>query len=61
MPLKFKEVLNWNFIVDEVSAGVYKVRGKDKFGRSVEKNGTDPEALIEECKAYAIRIDSEIK
>jgi len=40
----------------EVSAGVYRVRCVDEAGRSVEATGTDPEALVEECKQAATRI-----
>lgn len=43
----------WKFDVDEVSAGVYKVIGRDAAGRSVEKKGLDPEQLLEECKEAA--------
>jgi len=40
----------WTFDADEVSAGVYRVRGADEMGRSVEAIGTDPDALLEQCK-----------
>jgi hypothetical protein len=53
MGITFKEIPGWNFEVDEVSAGVYKVSGKDELGRSVEMTGTDPDALLEESKKYA--------
>ncbi|HEY8463770.1 MAG TPA: hypothetical protein VIM29_07095 [Bacillota bacterium] len=59
MALQFKELPGWNFTVDEVSAGVYKVIGKDPAGRSVERIGTDPDELIEKCKDYASRIVNE--
>lgn len=43
-------------MVDEASAGVYKAYGTDKSGRRVEVTGTDPNALLDECKKYAERI-----
>jgi hypothetical protein len=53
MSLEFKDVPGWRFTVDEVSAGVYKVNGIDEAKRGVERVGTDPDLLIEECKEYA--------
>lgn len=53
MTIKFDELPGWCFAVDEVSAEVYKVIGKDKSGRNIELTGTDPDSLIEECKKSA--------
>lgn len=50
------ELPGWSFEVDEISAGVYQVRGTDKAGRSVGSRGTDPDALLLECKKAALRI-----
>jgi hypothetical protein len=50
----------WSFEVDEVSAGVYRVHGTDKAGRSVQFTGTDPDAVLEECKKRAARIIQEL-
>lgn len=47
---------DWTFQADEVSAGVYKVRGHDTPGRSVERTGTDPDKLLEQCRADALRM-----
>jgi hypothetical protein len=46
----------WSFTVEEVSAGVYRVRGVAQSGRSVETTGTDPNALLVRCQRDAIRI-----
>jgi hypothetical protein len=51
--IKFEELYGWQFKIDEISAGVYKVSGIDKSGRSVEVTGIDPELLLIECKKYA--------
>jgi len=47
----------WNFLVEEVSAGVYRVEGHDAKGRSVERTGTDPEEILESCRRDAIIMD----
>lgn len=41
------------FRVEEVSAGVYTVTGRDTSGRSVELTGTDPDALVHQVKDFA--------
>ena len=48
----------WTFKSEEVSMGVYRVRGVDAAGRSVEATGTDPDALLEDCKRSAIRLSN---
>lgn len=47
------EPAGWEFQIDEVSAGVYRVHGVDAAGRSVEATGTDPERLLEKCRQDA--------
>ena len=51
------EFLRWKFEVDEVSAGVYRARGVDEEGRTVEAVGTDPEALLAQCRSWAAQIE----
>jgi hypothetical protein len=46
----------WDFKIEEVSAGVYRVRGTDRLGRSIEVTGTDPDTLLEECKRDASKM-----
>jgi hypothetical protein len=46
----YPELPNWEFDMDEVSANVYEVVGKDNFGHRVSSKGLDLETLIEECK-----------
>jgi hypothetical protein len=43
----------WSFEIEERSAGVYRVRGTDLAGRTVEITGTDPDTLLERCCAAA--------
>lgn len=45
----------WSFEVEEISAGVYQVTGRDAVGHSVVATGTDPDALLAECEAMASR------
>jgi len=52
----FPEIPAWEFELDEVSAGVYKVVGTDKAGHTVSSMGTDIEELIEQCKKDALAI-----
>ena len=55
------ELPGWFFEVNEVSAGVYQVRGTDRTGRSIEVTGTDVDALLMECKKAAIDLESSTK
>jgi len=52
-----KELQSWSFHVEEVSAGVYQVIGVDTKGRRVEKKGSDPDTLLEDCKRAAAEIE----
>jgi len=56
MAIEFTEPSGWSFDADEVSAGVFRAVGFDRFGRKIEKTGTDPDALIEACRQDAIRM-----
>jgi len=56
MSLEFNELPGWIFAVTEVSAGVFIVKGRDTMGHMVEKAGTDPDAMLEECKGYAAQV-----
>ncbi|PWU18912.1 MAG: hypothetical protein C5B50_07800 [Verrucomicrobia bacterium] len=56
MPHTFPELPGWSFDAKEVSAGVYRVFGRDLPGRNVEATGLDPDALIEKCRRAALEI-----
>jgi len=49
MPREFKELPGWSFAVTRVSAGVYRVLGRDLAGRTVEATGPRLKVLIEKC------------
>ncbi len=59
MNKKFDELPGWTFFGEEISANVYKVGGKADAGPSVEFTGTDPDALLDECKRYAAKINAD--
>ena len=48
-PKTFTDAPGWEFRVDEVSANVFVVIASDTAGRTIEKTGTDPDVLLEEC------------
>jgi hypothetical protein len=48
-----KDLGNWTFETEEVSAGVYRVRGTDHEGRSVERTEDDPRAAMEAAQEAA--------
>ena len=56
MAKKFPELPGWSFDADEVSAGVFMTVGSDRFGRKIQKTGTDPDSLIEACRQDVIRM-----
>ena len=53
MEEKENRLLQWSFEVEEISAGVYRVRGVDDKGHSVESIGTDADDLLKDCKHKA--------
>ena len=54
MTHEHQQLEGWQFEVQEVSAGVYRVTGRDRFGRRVSSTGTDPDALLQECRTTAL-------
>lgn len=46
----------WAFSVEEVSAGVYLVRGRDSQNRQVALTGTDADSLVRECRKQAMEL-----
>lgn len=54
---KFVDLPGWSFHVDEVSAGVYEVIGRDGDGNLVSEKGVDPDLIIEACRVRAKEIE----
>lgn len=42
----------WTLTVSEISAGVYRVEGRDLAGRSVSSTGEDPEKLLQYVREW---------
>ena len=51
-----RHVDQWSFSVEEVSAGVYRAKGVDDAGRTVECSGTDPDSALAECQRAALSV-----
>ncbi len=56
MEIRDDSLPGWVFRIDEVSAGVYKAVGRSPRGRTVHRTGTDPDALIAQCKEDALKL-----
>lgn len=48
----------WYFRMTEVSNGAWLVEGSDAWGRTVSRQGVDPEQLLAECIDSATNVDS---
>jgi len=53
MKKSFPDLPGWTFEVDEISAGVYQVVGRDEIGNNVRSKGIDLDKVISECKMKA--------
>ena len=56
MKVRFPMLQGWEFDVDEVSAGVYRVVATDSVGHRVVSTGEDADAILETCKREAARL-----
>jgi hypothetical protein len=50
------DLQGWVFDIEEVSAGVYEIRGRGSDHRQVVLRGTDPDLLMQECRGRAIEM-----
>lgn len=53
MKTQFPDLPGWTFEVEEVSFGMYEVCCRYGSGGVIRKSGTDPEALLAECRMEA--------
>lgn len=51
-------VEGWFFRIDEISMGFYRVEGIDRWGRSISRDGIDPDELLKSCKSDILEISS---
>jgi hypothetical protein len=56
LPGQFADLPEWEFTVEEVSFGIYKVCARDGSGRSVERTGWDPAAVLADCHRDAAEL-----
>jgi hypothetical protein len=62
MEKHFDDLPNWGFRVEEVSSGVYNVKGKNMvFGANLDLTGEDPLDLLQEAKRVAVDMDRQIR
>jgi hypothetical protein len=53
MSLRFSQLPDWEFQIEETSAGVYRVTGRSESGHRFERIGTDPDDLLDSCRIAA--------
>lgn len=61
MKKTFPDLPGWTFDMDEVSASVYKIVGRDRQGHCVSAKGVDFYVILDECRKEAARISAEGK
>jgi hypothetical protein len=57
MKRTYLDLPHWEFNIEEVSAGVYRVDAMSTQGHKVSKTGIDVNELINECKFEAKEIN----
>ena len=60
MKKEYPELPGWSFDLEEISASVYKVVGKDRAGRVASVTGTNLDQTIEQCKQRAKEINDSL-
>ena len=61
MSIKFDELPNWTFSVEETSVGVYAIKGRDKNGRSIEMHGTNIDELTGRCRNFVLELKAKLE
>ena len=62
MEKTFHDLPNWTFWIDEVSVGIYNVKGKDRvFGANLDLTGEDPDQLLREARQAASDMDRQTR
>lgn len=62
MEKRFEDLPNWTFWIDEISAGVYNVKGKeDVFGANLNLTGTNREELLRQGRDTAFGMDRQTR
>ncbi|MCL1920734.1 MAG: hypothetical protein FWG50_06605 [Kiritimatiellaeota bacterium] len=55
----FKDLVNWSFVMEELSAGVFRIIGTHAKGWRIDLTGDNPDRLMERIKIDALRMESE--
>lgn len=53
--VQYDDLPGWRFELEEVSNNWYELKAVDEAGRSVESSGPDPDALLADARAWALR------
>jgi hypothetical protein len=62
MQKKFANLPSWTFWTEEISAGVYNVKGKDCIsGANLDLTGQDPEQLLQQARRAAVDLDRQVR
>ena len=62
MEKRFEDLPNWRFQVDEVSAGVYNIKGRDeKFSSNLDLAGNDLEKLFQKARETAFDMNRQVR
>jgi hypothetical protein len=57
---KIETLPNWVFSIEEISNGVYKLKGRNDLGCGIELTGCDPELLITRAEASAEQMERDL-
>ena len=60
MGYQFDDLPHWEFTAEEISVGVYRVRAVRDGGITGEGTGTDSDALFEEYRKWALRVEGDL-
>ncbi|MGB9116845.1 hypothetical protein [Bradyrhizobium sp.] len=59
MKVSVDGVPNWEFEIEEVSTGLYRLRGTHSSAASIDLTGTDPNNLVEAGKERALEVEGD--
>ena len=60
MGIQYDDLPGWEFTVEEQSAGLYRLEVARDGGITGGGTGTDPDALLDEYKEWARKVEAEL-
>jgi hypothetical protein len=60
MGFQFEDLPRWEFTVEEFSPGGYRIRAVRDGGITAEGTGVDSDAILEDFKGWARRVEDEV-